>query len=123
MALALQAYLDECEKDDEIRCIHITGAGKGFCSGQDLSEAMNPTPEEFERMHKTLTQSLQSFLARPGHKIQVFFRHDKDTVTRDLEAILAPARQTARQLELSLDDLFSERLFFIYMYVGMYVCM
>jgi len=50
MALALQATLDECETDDEIRCIYITGAGKGFCSGQDLSEAMNPTPEEFERM-------------------------------------------------------------------------
>jgi len=50
MALALQGYLDDCEKDEEIRCIYITGEGKGFCSGQDLSEAMNPTPEEFERM-------------------------------------------------------------------------
>src|ERR1700722_10157419 len=50
MALALQGYLDDCEKDDEVRCIYITGAGKGFCSGQDLAEAINPTPEEFERM-------------------------------------------------------------------------
>lgn len=50
MALTLQAYLDECAGDSNIRCIYLTGAGKGFCSGQDLSEAMNPTPEEFERM-------------------------------------------------------------------------
>ena len=50
MALAFQGYLDACEKDNNIRCIYITGAGKGFCSGQDLSEAMNPTPEEFEKM-------------------------------------------------------------------------
>jgi 2-(1,2-epoxy-1,2-dihydrophenyl)acetyl-CoA isomerase len=50
MALALQAYLDDCENDVVIRCIYITGAGKGFCSGQDLSEAMNPTPEEFQRI-------------------------------------------------------------------------
>jgi 2-(1,2-epoxy-1,2-dihydrophenyl)acetyl-CoA isomerase len=50
MALALQGTLDDCESDDEVRCVYITGAGKGFCSGQDLSEAMNPTPEEFERM-------------------------------------------------------------------------
>ena len=47
MAMALQGYLDECEKDDEVRCIYLTGEGKGFCSGQDLSEAVNPTPEEF----------------------------------------------------------------------------
>ena len=50
MALAFQAALDDCAADDLVRCIVITGAGKGFCSGQDLSEAMNPTAEEFERM-------------------------------------------------------------------------
>ena len=50
MALTLQSLLDECEADGEVRCIYITGAGKGFCSGQDLSEAINPSPEQFERM-------------------------------------------------------------------------
>jgi 2-(1,2-epoxy-1,2-dihydrophenyl)acetyl-CoA isomerase len=50
MALALQGCLDDCEADDEVRCIYITGAGKGFCSGQDLAEATNPSPEDFERM-------------------------------------------------------------------------
>lgn len=50
MAIALQGYLDECEKDDEIRCIYLTGEGKGFCAGQDLAEATNPTPEEFGRI-------------------------------------------------------------------------
>jgi len=50
MSVELQDYLDECAADDEVRCIYLTGAGKGFCSGQDLSEAMNPTPEEFERI-------------------------------------------------------------------------
>lgn len=50
MALTLQAHLDDCANDDEVRCVYLTGAGKGFCSGQDLSEAMNPSPEDFERM-------------------------------------------------------------------------
>jgi len=50
MALTLQTHLDDCEKDDAVRCIYITGAGKGFCSGQDLSEAISPSPEDFERM-------------------------------------------------------------------------
>lgn len=42
MALAMQARLLECEKDPEIRAIYITGAGKAFCAGQDLEEAINP---------------------------------------------------------------------------------
>jgi 2-(1,2-epoxy-1,2-dihydrophenyl)acetyl-CoA isomerase len=50
MAMAFQQALDECAADDEVRCVCITGAGKGFCSGQDLSEAMNPTPEELGKI-------------------------------------------------------------------------
>ncbi len=50
MAMELQEALDDCANDDEVRCIYLTGAGKGFCSGQDLAEAINPTPEEFERL-------------------------------------------------------------------------
>lgn len=50
MAVELQAILDSCAADDEVRCVYLTGAGKGFCSGQDLSEAMNPSREDFERM-------------------------------------------------------------------------
>lgn len=50
MAMELQEALDDCAGDDEVRCIYLTGAGKGFCSGQDLSEAINPSPEDFERL-------------------------------------------------------------------------
>lgn len=42
MALALQESLDDCDRDEEIRCIYITGAGKAFCAGQDLAEAVSP---------------------------------------------------------------------------------
>lgn len=73
-------------------------------------------PEEFERMHRALTQSLQSALARPGHSIQVFFMQDKETVTQLLEGMLAPAKQTTDQLELSLDDLLKERVAELYRY-------
>ncbi|MDQ3051140.1 MAG: enoyl-CoA hydratase-related protein [Bacteroidota bacterium] len=40
MALALQKTLQECEKDESVRAIHITGSGRAFCAGQDLAEAI-----------------------------------------------------------------------------------
>jgi 2-(1,2-epoxy-1,2-dihydrophenyl)acetyl-CoA isomerase len=42
MALALQKALDECELDQKVRAIVITGEGKAFCAGQDLGEAVDP---------------------------------------------------------------------------------
>jgi len=42
MAIDLQDALDQCESDNNVRCILITASGKAFCSGQDLSEAIDP---------------------------------------------------------------------------------
>lgn len=41
MALLMQEKLDEC-KQDKVRCVYITGAGKGFSAGQDLAEVTAP---------------------------------------------------------------------------------
>ena len=38
MALLLQQILDDCESDVNVRCVLITGAGKAFSAGQDISE-------------------------------------------------------------------------------------
>lgn len=50
MALALQDCLDKCEDSDDVRCIYITGTGKAFCAGQDLSEATEPNGPELEQI-------------------------------------------------------------------------
>jgi 2-(1,2-epoxy-1,2-dihydrophenyl)acetyl-CoA isomerase len=50
MALAFQDALDECEKNDEVRVIVITGEGKAFCAGQDLSEAIDPDGPELSHI-------------------------------------------------------------------------
>lgn len=42
MALNLQQKLDDCETNDEVRTIVITGNGKAFCAGQDLKEVTSP---------------------------------------------------------------------------------
>jgi 2-(1,2-epoxy-1,2-dihydrophenyl)acetyl-CoA isomerase len=42
MALQLIAVLDKAENNNNVRAIIITGMGKAFCAGQDLSEAIDP---------------------------------------------------------------------------------
>lgn len=48
MALALQESLDSCVGNDDVRAIVITGEGKGFCAGQDLAEATDPSGPELQ---------------------------------------------------------------------------
>ena len=42
MALDLQGVLDDCDKNEEVRAIVLTGNGKAFCAGQDLKEVTSP---------------------------------------------------------------------------------
>jgi 2-(1,2-epoxy-1,2-dihydrophenyl)acetyl-CoA isomerase len=43
MARELRAELDEARADKAVRAVLITGAGRAFCAGQDLSEVPPPT--------------------------------------------------------------------------------
>jgi 2-(1,2-epoxy-1,2-dihydrophenyl)acetyl-CoA isomerase len=42
MALLLQNRLDECASLHEVRAVYLTGAGRAFSAGQDLSEVAGP---------------------------------------------------------------------------------
>jgi len=42
MSLLMQEKLDQC-KGSSVRCVYITGAGKGFSAGQDLEEVVDPS--------------------------------------------------------------------------------
>ena len=50
MALALQSELDRAASDKNIRCVYMTGEGKAFCAGQDLSEAIDNNGPGIERI-------------------------------------------------------------------------
>ena len=48
MALLLQSELDKAALNDQVRVIVLTGEGKAFCAGQDLSEAIDPEGPELQ---------------------------------------------------------------------------
>lgn len=47
MAKELHAALDDAAKNEEVRCVLLTGKGKAFCAGQDLQEAADQD-DDFE---------------------------------------------------------------------------
>jgi len=50
------------------------------------------------------------FFSRPGHALQSLFIMNPDRAVDELRMAIRPARQTAKNLDLDLDDLFEEQL-------------
>lgn len=50
MALALQEALDNAANNKAVRAIYISGEGKIFCAGQDLSEAIDPSGPSIKKI-------------------------------------------------------------------------
>ena len=50
MALTLQAEIDKARQNSNIRAVLITGNGKAFCAGQDLSEAIDESGPGIENI-------------------------------------------------------------------------
>jgi 2-(1,2-epoxy-1,2-dihydrophenyl)acetyl-CoA isomerase len=58
MCLLLQAILKECDEDANVRAVYLTGAGKSFCAGQDLTEA-----SDLSTMAKILPEQLNPIVS------------------------------------------------------------
>ena len=50
MALEMQARLDEAASLHEVRSVYISGAGKAFCAGQDISELVGDHKIEIKQI-------------------------------------------------------------------------
>jgi 2-(1,2-epoxy-1,2-dihydrophenyl)acetyl-CoA isomerase len=50
MALELQSCLQQCEENEDVRAVYLTGNGKAFCAGQDLAEAIDPDGPELTKI-------------------------------------------------------------------------
>jgi enoyl-CoA hydratase/carnithine racemase len=55
----LEAAINEVEKDDRVRAVVITGAGKGFCSGDDVQDIFLDPEDNLRREKQARLQILQ----------------------------------------------------------------
>ena len=66
MRKELLAALKEAEKDTAVRVVILTGAGKAFCSGQDLKEVLaNPDRSISESLHKGYNPLIKQMRTMP----------------------------------------------------------
>ena len=84
MALLMQAKLDEAASMHEVRAVYITGTGKAFCAGQDISELVgddkieiaqilsehyNPIVKRIRNMPKPVVAAVNGVAAGAGANI------------------------------------------------------
>ncbi len=62
MHYALQEALTEVENNEDIRALLVTGAGRGFCAGQDLGDR-DPTKYEYD-LSETITTFYNPLIRR-----------------------------------------------------------
>jgi len=72
--------------------------------------------QEFETIQNGLLRSLQASMSRSGHSMQVYFNYDKTGIQEEIIEIFKSAQETAKRLNLSLGDLFSERVEYLARY-------
>jgi 2-(1,2-epoxy-1,2-dihydrophenyl)acetyl-CoA isomerase len=67
MAAELQQALRVCAENEDVRAVLLTGAGRAFCAGQDLSEAApadgSPAPPIAEIVRRTYNPSVRGIRA------------------------------------------------------------
>lgn len=63
MARALQEQFERAGRDDSIRAVLLTGAGRGFCAGQDLAETDVTNPNEMPDLGRTVAEQYNPLVA------------------------------------------------------------
>lgn len=102
-----ESYCDLETAEDEYTLVGYDGSLASIIELNGVTYLMGA--EEFEYCHTQLLNALQNNLKESGHSIQFYFAYDPEQAYEEIKQVLHPSRQTAKRLELNLEDLFEER--------------
>lgn len=66
--------------------------------------------EEYRHIIEAATIKIGARFDRQGHAMQVYFVRDPERIRRELEKLIQPSRIAAANMDLEIDDVFSERI-------------
>lgn len=102
-----ESYCDLETAEDEHTLVGYDGSLASVIQLNGITYLMGA--DEFEYCHEQITNAFANNLKEQGHSIQFFFSYDPEQAYDEISKILHPSYQTAKRLELELDDLFEER--------------
>jgi intracellular multiplication protein IcmB len=109
-----EAYVEIETADDDYTLVSRDGSLVSILRVEGVTALMGAT--EFDRLQEVISSNLQAIMKQVGNSIQVFFSYDPVLVRDDIMENYAPSRETAKRVNLDLDDLFSERVNFLSRY-------
>ena len=108
------SYCDIQTADSEYALVTNDGSLVSVLKIEGITHLIGMT--EFQQVLLALQQSFQTVMSQSGHSMQMYFEYDNEAAQQEIHDILEPASNTAERLNMSLEDLFSEREKFIASY-------
>ena len=117
---SLESYIRLETADDDTTMVASDGSMVTYIKIDGSRQLVGE--EEFANLIEGATIKIGSRFDRLGHAVQVYFMRDPMRIQEHLEDLIRPSRQTAKDSQLDVEDIFSERVRHLSRYLSYEEC-